>query len=66
LRRGGDFLSKTDLQLIGDESVDPWGIINKAIENGAAVTQEKMDLGGFYLAYIVDPVGIHLGLIQYK
>jgi predicted enzyme related to lactoylglutathione lyase len=43
-----------------DESVE------KAIENGAKVVQAKMDVGDFYLAYIVDPTGLHLGLIQYK
>lgn len=40
--------------------------IEKAVANGAAVAQPKMDLGDFYLAYIVDPTGVHLGLIQYK
>jgi uncharacterized protein len=40
--------------------------IEKAIENGANVVQAKMDLGDFYLAYITDPTGVHLGLIQYK
>lgn len=40
--------------------------LEKAIANGAEVSQPKMDLGDFYLAYIVDPTGVHLGLIQYK
>ncbi|MFC5467259.1 VOC family protein [Cohnella suwonensis] len=40
--------------------------IAKALENGATVSQDKMDLGDCYLAYVVDPVGVQLGLIQYK
>jgi predicted enzyme related to lactoylglutathione lyase len=40
--------------------------IAKAIEHGARVVQEKMDFGDFALAYIVDPLGVHYGLIENK
>lgn len=40
--------------------------LNKAIENGATISQAKLDFGSFFLVYIVDPVGVHIGLIQYK
>ncbi|GMK38833.1 hypothetical protein PCCS19_18870 [Paenibacillus sp. CCS19] len=38
--------------------------IAKAVENGATVVQEKMDFGDFALAYIIDPLGVHYGLIE--
>lgn len=57
------FQQGTRLQIQVD-SIDE--SIEKAVENGAKVIQAKMDLGDFYLAYIVDPTGVHLGLIQYK
>lgn len=40
--------------------------ISKAVENGARVVRDKMDFEDFYLAYLVDPVGLGFGLIQYK
>ncbi|XEC95104.1 VOC family protein [Paenibacillus tarimensis] len=40
--------------------------IAKAVEHGAKVVQEKMDFGEFALAYIVDPLGVHYGLIENK
>jgi hypothetical protein len=40
--------------------------IAKAVEHGAKVVQEKMDFEEFALAYIVDPLGVHYGLIQRK
>ncbi len=40
--------------------------IAKATENGAMVVREKMEFEEFYLAYIVDPVGLGLGLIERK
>jgi predicted enzyme related to lactoylglutathione lyase len=58
-----NFPSGTRIQ-IQVESIDQ--ALTKALENGAEVTQEKMDLGDFYLAYIIDPVGVNFGLIQYK
>jgi len=38
----------------------------KAVENGAKADTDKMDFGGFYLAYLFDPQGIRIGLIEYK
>jgi predicted enzyme related to lactoylglutathione lyase len=40
--------------------------IAKAVEHGATVIQGKMDFDDFALAYIVDPLGVHYDLIQYK
>ncbi|BBH20167.1 glyoxalase [Paenibacillus baekrokdamisoli] len=38
--------------------------IAKAIEHGGKVVQDVMDFGDFKLAYIVDSVGVHYGLIE--
>lgn len=38
--------------------------IQAAKEEGAVVVREKMDFDTFYLAYLVDPVGIGIGLVQ--
>ncbi|WP_077625120.1 VOC family protein [Sediminibacillus massiliensis] len=38
--------------------------ISRAKDNGAMVVREKMDFDGFYLAYLVDPTGNGIGLIQ--
>ena len=38
--------------------------IAKAKSNGAMIVREKMEFADFYLAYLVDPVGIGFGLIQ--
>lgn len=40
--------------------------ISKAKENGAMILREKMEFDDFYLAYLIDPVGIAFGLIQRK
>jgi len=40
--------------------------IAKAIEHGGRVVQDVMDFDGCKLAYLVDPMGIHYGLIEYK
>lgn len=40
--------------------------IAKAIENGATVIQEKMEFDTFYLVFVVDPLGVHYGLIERK
>lgn len=40
--------------------------LQKSIESGAQVVRDKMEFDGFFLAYLVDPVGIGFGLIQYK
>ncbi|RDW15524.1 VOC family protein [Oceanobacillus chungangensis] len=40
--------------------------VAKAKDNGAMVVREKMEFAAFYLAYLVDPVGLGIGLIQNK
>lgn len=40
--------------------------LEKSKLNGAQIIREKMDFDNFYLAYIVDPVGICFGIIQNK
>ncbi len=40
--------------------------LEQAVESGAQIIREKMEFDHFYLAYIVDPVGIYLGLLQNK
>lgn len=40
--------------------------ISNATENGAMIVRDKMEFDEFYLAYLVDPVGLGIGLIQYK
>ncbi|KHE73031.1 VOC family protein [Halobacillus sp. BBL2006] len=40
--------------------------IGKAKENGAMVVREPMEFDEFYLAYLVDPTGNGIGLIQQK
>ncbi|MEC2074143.1 VOC family protein [Alkalihalophilus marmarensis] len=40
--------------------------IDKAIEHGAMVLREEMEFDDFYMAYIVDPTGVCLGLIEMK
>lgn len=46
------------------ESIDD--IVEKAKQLGAQVVREKMEFDHFYLAYIVDPVGICFGLKENK
>ncbi|USG67480.1 hypothetical protein NDK47_09470 [Brevibacillus ruminantium] len=38
----------------------------RAVEHGAKIVREKMEFDEFYLAYLVDPVGLGIGLIQNK
>jgi uncharacterized protein len=40
--------------------------IANAKNNGAMIVRDKMEFDDFYLAYLVDPVGIGFGLIQRK
>ncbi|AJY77033.1 VOC family protein [Paenibacillus beijingensis] len=40
--------------------------ITKSVDLGAQIVREKMEFDDFYLAYLVDPVGNGIGLIQYK
>lgn len=46
------------------ESIDE--SLVKAKENGAMIVRDKMEFVDFYLAYLVDPVGLGFGLIQKK
>ncbi|WP_238323026.1 VOC family protein [Gorillibacterium massiliense] len=39
--------------------------ISKVIANGGKVIQDVMDFGDFKLAYIIDPMGVHFGLIEH-
>ncbi|WP_186579566.1 VOC family protein [Aquibacillus kalidii] len=38
--------------------------MEKAVNNGALIVRDKMEFDSFYLAYLVDPVGLGFGLIQ--
>ncbi|TYS91420.1 hypothetical protein FZC88_04550 [Rossellomorea aquimaris] len=40
--------------------------ISAAKENGAMVVRDKMEFGDFFLAYLVDPTGVGIGLIEKK
>ncbi|GKV56486.1 hypothetical protein NCCP2222_24330 [Sporosarcina sp. NCCP-2222] len=40
--------------------------IGKATDMGALVVREKMEFDEFYLAYLVDPTGLGIGLIENK
>jgi predicted enzyme related to lactoylglutathione lyase len=40
--------------------------LEKSKVNGAQILRDKMEFDNFYLAYIVDPVGICFGLIENK
>ncbi|MRG88307.1 VOC family protein [Salinibacillus xinjiangensis] len=40
--------------------------ISLAKEHGAQVVRDKMEFDDFYLAYLVDPVGLAFGLIEQK
>ncbi|RLQ93752.1 VOC family protein [Falsibacillus albus] len=40
--------------------------LEEAKNNGAQIVREKMEFDEFYLAYIVDPVGMGVGLIEQK
>jgi uncharacterized protein len=46
------------------ESMDD--AISKAKNNGAMIVRDKMEFDDFFLAYLVDPVGLGIGLIQKK
>ena len=40
--------------------------ISAAKENGAMVVRDKMEFEHFFLAYLVDPTGVGIGLIENK
>lgn len=56
-----DFPHGTRIQIEVD-SLDE--AISKAVYHGAMLVRDKMKFEDFYLAYLVDPVGIGFGLIQ--
>lgn len=58
-----DFPHGTRIQI---EVGDIEDAIRKSVENGAQIVRGKMEFDDFYLAYLVDPVGISFGLIQNK
>jgi uncharacterized protein len=58
-----DFPHGTRIQ-IQVENLDQ--AIEDAAAEGAIVVREKMEFDGFYLAYLVDPVGVGMGLVEYK
>jgi len=41
-------------------------VVEQTTSNGATILREKMEFDGFYLAYLVDPTGLGIGLIQHK
>jgi len=62
-RGPNDYLHGTRIQIEVD-SIDE--AITKSKNNGAMVLRDKMEFDDFFLAYLVDPVGNGIGLIQYK
>ncbi|MBT2687212.1 hypothetical protein J7I93_03335 [Bacillus sp. ISL-47] len=58
-----DYPHGTRIQIEVD-SIDE--AISEAKNNGAMVVRDKMEFDDFYLAYLVDPVGIGFGLIEKK
>ncbi|NOV02237.1 VOC family protein [Paenibacillus planticolens] len=40
--------------------------IRKSVESGAQLVRNKMEFDHFHLAYLVDPVGNGIGLIEHK
>ena len=58
-----DYPHGTRIQIEVD-SIDE--AISRAKNNGAIIVRDKMEFDEFYLAYLVDPVGLGFGLIQIK
>ncbi|MBS4191986.1 hypothetical protein KHA94_17615 [Bacillus sp. FJAT-49705] len=58
-----DFPFGTRIQIEVD-SMDE--AIMKAKDNGAMIVRDKMEFDDFYLAFLVDPVGLGIGLIEMK
>ncbi|MGD6818601.1 VOC family protein [Metabacillus sp. 84] len=46
------------------ESIDQ--TIGQAVKHGAAIVRDRMEFDGFYLAYLEDPTGLGIGLIENK
>lgn len=40
--------------------------LEQSVEAGAQIVREKMEFDAYYLAYLVDPTGNGIGLIEYK
>ncbi|WHY88446.1 VOC family protein [Neobacillus novalis] len=62
-RGPNDYANGTRIQIEVD-SIDE--AISNAKNNGAMIVRDKMEFDNFYLAYLVDPVGLGFGLIQKK
>ncbi|MCM3409726.1 VOC family protein [Metabacillus litoralis] len=62
-RGPNDFPHGTRIQIEVDSIDDA---IMKAKNNGAVIVRDKMEFDHFYLAYLIDPVGLSFGLIQQK
>ncbi|WEK56053.1 MAG: hypothetical protein P0Y55_08395 [Candidatus Cohnella colombiensis] len=58
-----DFPHGTRIQIEVDDIEQS---IKKSIDLGAQIVRDKMEFDNFYLAYLVDPVGNGIGLIQFK
>jgi len=58
-----DFPHGTRIQIEVDDIDES---INKSVDMGAHVIRGKMEFDQYYLAYLVDPVGVGFGLVQYK
>lgn len=58
-----DFPHGTRIQIEVD---DIEAAIRKSVGAGAQIVRDKMEFDRFYLAYLVDPVGNGIGLIQNK
>jgi len=56
-----DYPHGTGIQIEVD-SIDE--AISNAKNNGAMIVRDKMEFDDFFLAYLVDPVGIGFGLIR--
>ena len=58
-----DYAHGTRIQIEVD-SIDE--ALSSAKNNGAMIVRDKMEFDEFYLAYLIDPVGLGFGLIEKK
>ncbi|SOC39741.1 VOC family protein [Ureibacillus acetophenoni] len=58
-----DFPHGTRIQIEVDSIEE---VIKQSCNAGAKILRDKMEFEEFYLAYLIDPVGISFGLIEYK
>ncbi|MFS0751680.1 VOC family protein [Oceanobacillus sp. 1P07AA] len=58
-----DFPHGTRIQIEVDSIEET---LNLAIQHQALILREKMEFDSYYLAYLVDPTGIGIGLIELK